>query len=241
MEKRIVISIFLVCIVLFFVSVFFVSKQYNTDVQEEVFVSSTMDAQIDVQENSRSEIEKVIPTPVSPTQQVPKKEEKKVIKDQVQQEKPQTVSILSSLDARTILETHNKERSVAGVAPLVWSASLALQAQSWTDSLSVKCIPSHASSAVRNGKGENIWAGYGYDVWNVSEMVNDWILEKQNYTYDTNTCAPGVMCGHYTQVVWNTTTEIGCGITTCSEGGDEGKILVCRYGSAGNISNKKPY
>ena len=241
MRKRILISTLLALTALFFVSVFFVSKQDGTDVQKTAILMETnKDTQIVVEEKSMPEKSKVeiVPLIEQPTKVVLEKE---VIKDVVPQEKPKPVSTLSSSDIQTILSLHNRERSSVGNNQLSWSSTLASQAQAWADSLSKTCVPSHASMSVRKGKGENIWAGYGYGVWNVSEMVSDWISEKQNYTNDTNTCAPGAMCGHYTQVVWNTTTEIGCGITTCTESGEEGKIFVCRYDPAGNISNKKPY
>jgi len=245
MRKIILVSIFLVLITLLFVSVFFVSKQYNTDVQEEVLsTESALDTEIGVQEKSQPEIkkeEKVALVSDAVSQEVLKKEENVMVKDVVQLEKLQIITGLPLLDRQTILLSHNNERNIAGVVPLAWSPTLALQAQKWADSLSKSCVPSHASVSVRNGKGENIWAGYGYGVWSVSEMVSGWILEKQNYIYNTNTCAPGAMCGHYTQVVWNETTEIGCGITSCSEGGEQGKIFVCRYSPAGNVPNKKPY
>ncbi|MBO4329990.1 MAG: hypothetical protein J5820_05070, partial [Rhodocyclaceae bacterium] len=43
--------------------------------------------------------------------------------------------------------------------------------------------------------------------------------------------------GHYTQMVWNTTTEIGCGYKVCS-----GAIqMVCNYNPPGNVCENGYY
>ena len=35
---------------------------------------------------------------------------------------------------------------------------------------------------------------------NVEDALTAWYEEKADYTYSTNACVPGRMCGHYTQV-----------------------------------------
>jgi hypothetical protein len=49
-------------------------------------------------------------------------------------------------------------------------------------------------------------------------------------------------CGHYTQVVWRTSTELGCGVASCkTQDGWNQDIWICNYGPAGNIGGQKPY
>jgi len=60
-----------------------------------------------------------------------------------------------------------------------------------------------------------------------------------DYTYSTNSCASGKVCGHYTQVVWKNSTKIGCAGVVCSNGG--GIIYGCNYDPPGNYSGQKPY
>ncbi|WP_343074945.1 CAP domain-containing protein [sulfur-oxidizing endosymbiont of Gigantopelta aegis] len=41
------------------------------------------------------------------------------------------------------------------------------------------------------------------------------------------------MCGHYTQVIWHTTQQLGCAAIACK---DKSQIWLCEYAPAGNIN-----
>jgi pathogenesis-related protein 1 len=71
-----------------------------------------------------------------------------------------------------------------------------------------------------------------------TQAIDSWGSEKENYSYATNSCAAGKVCGHYTQIIWESTTEIGCGTAVCA---DNTQIWVCNYSPAGNFVGKKPY
>jgi len=52
------------------------------------------------------------------------------------------------------------------------------------------------------------------------------------------------MCGHFTQVVWKTTTEIGCALVDCPKdtawAGYRSQFLVCQYNPGGNTAGAHP-
>ena len=45
------------------------------------------------------------------------------------------------------------------------------------------------------------------------------------------------MCGHYTQIVWETTQKVGCAKIQC----DGFDLWVCNYDPPGNWVGEKPY
>lgn len=141
---------------------------------------------------------------------------------------------LSASEKEELLAEHNKWRSKVGVSALKWSYEMEKLAIDWAYKLSrtYGCRMIHRSS----NYGENIfWANYPVTV---KYVVDYWAEERFNYDYLSDSCKPGKLCGHYTQIVWQETKEIGCGRALC-QGGEE--IWVCNYNPAGNIKGKKPY
>lgn len=141
-----------------------------------------------------------------------------------------------------VLAMHNVARSNVGVGALTWSNSIAQSAQKWSDQLKTEnCKMRHDLST---SYGENIyWAwssGASGDslISDPSEAVTMWVNEESFYSYENNTCKAGEQCGHYTQVVWENTTEVGCGVSSCTDGDTQTDVWVCRYNPAGNDGSR---
>jgi pathogenesis-related protein 1 len=85
--------------------------------------------------------------------------------------------------------------------------------------------------------GENLWMG-GVGLSSTAQQVEDWVYEKNNYHGGPYNPQPGdPVIGHYTQMVWRNTNEIGC--ATASDGTMD--FLVCRYSPLGNVRGQNPY
>ncbi len=136
-----------------------------------------------------------------------------------------------------ILAVHNAERAAVGAPPLVWSDKLAADAQVWADHLTTVGGLVHDPD---NPNGENLWMG-SQDSYGYTEMAQTWADEKAYFTYgtfpDVSSDGNWADVGHYTQMIWSGTTEIGCART--SDGTWD--YLVCRYSPAGNVIDEKPY
>lgn len=130
------------------------------------------------------------------------------------------------------LEVHNVYRAEVGIEDVSWSDELAASATEWAEELASDCSFEHS-----NGNyGENLWKGTSA-AFSIKDVVDSWGEEKQHYNYGDNSCVDGEVCGHYTQIVWEATTQVGCGVATC----DGYDVWVCQYTSQGNIVGQKPY
>lgn len=155
-------------------------------------------------------------------------------------------SALTAPQQAEMLAAHNRWRDGVRVMPLRWSASLATRAQEWADELkrARACTLAHTNAA---DIGENVFraaAIVGSDgtrqprVLAPTDIVASWADERLDYNHATNTCAPGRTCGHYTQLVWSATQEVGCGHAECEDGA---QLWVCNYSPPGNWRGQRPY
>jgi len=127
--------------------------------------------------------------------------------------------------SKSCLEAHNVNRAKhRDTPPVSWSPSLAAGAQEWAN----------ACNGMEHGStGENLYAST--DARDPSAGIQTWYDEISQYSYGAG--GFDYSTGHFTQVVWKSTTQIGCGINQCPGmfGGSSGYLLVCRYQEAGNM------
>jgi pathogenesis-related protein 1 len=150
---------------------------------------------------------------------------------------------IGAVDSTAMVAAHNHWRSEVGTPDMVWSESLAQTAQRWADHLSSDgcCAMIHSGS----GYGENIykvspvaWSNGRREIQSRSpqQIVDGWAAEAKDYDYENNTCSG--ICGHYTQIVWRDSTEMGCAAAACP---DKSQIWVCHYAPTGNVEGQRPY
>lgn len=123
------------------------------------------------------------------------------------------------------LQAHNNYRTLHGVPSVSWSETVATSAQAYADT----CPTSHSSL----GYGENLaWASPASYNPGISAIVQWWYDEEPDYDYND----PGFSSetGHFTQVVWKGTTEIGCGFATGCSTSNRANVWVCQYNPPGN-------
>ncbi|CAD6226964.1 unnamed protein product [Miscanthus lutarioriparius] len=136
------------------------------------------------------------------------------------------------------VKPHNAARAAVGVGPVSWDENVAAFARSYAVQRQGDCRLVHSGGGP-NGYGENIfWGSSGKD-WTASDAIGWWVGEKPDYDYNSNSCAKGKVCGHYTQVVWRKSTAIGCARVVCNNGG--GVFITCNYNPPGNYAGEKPY
>ena len=121
------------------------------------------------------------------------------------------------------LNPHNSARAQVRVGPMRWNNTVA----------------TYARRLVHSGGpyGENIaWSSGDLSG---TDAVRLWVAEKADYDYNSNSCAAGKVCGHYTQVVWRNSVHLGCAKVRCNN--NRGTFIVCNYDPRGNIIGQRPY
>jgi len=151
--------------------------------------------------------------------------------------------------ARRLLDAHNRERAMVGAQPLQWDADLAAHAASYGPALASLRRLVHSPRESRPGERENL-AMAAHATLTPEQLVELWAREKN----ELQPGALGLGCptkfgcmtfpaasrtgrwedvAHYTQMVWPTTTRIGCAIFAA-----DWDYLICRYSPPGNIDGK---
>lgn len=133
----------------------------------------------------------------------------------------------SGLDAtaQAFVDAHNAYRAKHCAPPLAWSAELAKVAQNWANELQRQgCAFEHSNQQTY---GENL-AGGTRGALDPKATVAMWYDEVKTYNFGGGGFS--METGHFTQVVWTATTQVGCGWVTCKQM----DIIVCNYNPAGN-------
>jgi len=155
---------------------------------------------------------------------------------------------LTSAEIQEILRVHNAARSEVNVPPLKWNCKLANFAQNWVN----RDVWEHSSSEDRRKiivgsySGENLAAAAPSSENIATNGPTSWLEEKAFWNNDSLSCQAGEVCGHYTQMVWRDTTEVGCGVNRKSSamGGkwtQNSVYLSCVYNPGGNIGGRRPF
>eukprot|EP01128_Nolandella_sp_AFSM9_P001250 TRINITY_DN1135_c0_g1_i2.p1 TRINITY_DN1135_c0_g1~~TRINITY_DN1135_c0_g1_i2.p1 ORF type:complete len:244 (+),score=32.32 TRINITY_DN1135_c0_g1_i2:163-894(+) len=150
-------------------------------------------------------------------------------------------------DKDEVLRLHNEEKTRWGLTSLYsWDFDLERSAQDVSD----RCNWGHSGDDERlalymgySGKnqteaksvGENLAAAASSSGISSVDILG-WINERTDWTCLSDSCAADKVCGHYTQMVRDISTRLGCGAKVCTAGNpfdttkyDTWTILTCHY------------
>ncbi|XP_072513444.1 cysteine-rich secretory protein LCCL domain-containing 1 [Salminus brasiliensis] len=162
---------------------------------------------------------------------------------------------ISSSDMQAILDLHNKLRAqvyppASNMEYMVWDTELERTAEEWAET----CLWEHGPAGLLPQIGQNLGVHWGRYRPPTSH-VQAWYDEVKDYSFPyPQECNPhcpftctGPVCTHYTQLVWATSSRIGCAINVCYDMNVWGQIwakavyLVCNYSPKGNWWGHAPY
>lgn len=138
------------------------------------------------------------------------------------------------------VKSHNDKRCLHGSQKLDWDANLASQSQVYAN----KCEWKHSGM---DGVGENLSMFASTSESNLlsdnpaTRAMQGW-YDKELPMYDFSSPGFSMATGHFTQVVWASTTKVGCGVALCPAGtiasNMQSVYVVCQYGPPGNYQSK---
>uniref|UniRef100_A0A8C6UBG8 Cysteine-rich secretory protein LCCL domain containing 1a n=1 Tax=Neogobius melanostomus TaxID=47308 RepID=A0A8C6UBG8_9GOBI len=149
---------------------------------------------------------------------------------------------ITDSDAQLILDLHNKLRGqvyppASNMEYMVWDTELERSAEEWAET----CLWEHGPAGLLPQIGQNLGAHWGrYQP--PTFHVQAWYDEVKDFSYpypqECNPYCPfrcsGPVCTHYTQVVWATSSRVGCIWA-------KAVYLVCNYSPKGNWWGHAPY
>lgn len=167
---------------------------------------------------------------------------------------------LTAYEKQTIVDAHNRLRQsvalgqvssqppAANMMEMVWDDELAATAQRWAD----QCTPAHDRAAQREvGRfpvGQNLAATWttrppseqADSEPDFMKQINAWFDEVHIFGFKPINGGHGT--GHYSQLVWGETSQVGCGYTFYYDPSrGYTKLYVCNYGPGGNVIGSNPY
>ena len=148
---------------------------------------------------------------------------------------------LTEEDKAAALQIHNNARTDVGVPPLTWSEALANDAAAWAKNMASRDQMYHSQNNSREGQGENLYMTTATDREHSGRNASQaWYEEIQLYTYaPINSGANDFAAiGHYTQMIWKNTTEVGMALAVSKSGAT---YVVARYSPPGNFVGETPY
>ena len=161
------------------------------------------------------------------------------------QKEPQTkaININEFKDAHIALLEHNRLRRIHfSNTPLQYSKKVEYDAQQYANYLAKTGQFEHDPKNLSHKYGENLYAFSLNKTPNLARIIQKWYDEKQYYTYGTQACVRGKMCGHYTQIIWKESKLLGCASAQYKKGRFKGGyVTVCKYYPYGNIVGQNPY
>lgn len=136
-----------------------------------------------------------------------------------------------------VLKLMNEKRRLHGSPPLVWCDSCAKTAQSYAQSLASTRTFAHGMlrDASGNPVGQNLaCATTPTGVWPATNAVTMWYDEVKLYDFKNPAFSPST--GHFTALVWKSTTKVGIGSATVNGY----TVVVANFSSPGNVRGQFP-
>nr|XP_046229013.1 serotriflin-like [Scatophagus argus] len=147
----------------------------------------------------------------------------------------------TSSEQAQIVNKHNelrRKQSASNMLEMSWSSEAAANAQRWANTCSMKHSSDSSRKISTSGCGENLYKSSYKNSW--SNAIQSWYDEVKDWRYGVGSINGGVV-GHFTQVVWYRSNQVGCAMAHCPNSRKYKYFYVCHYCPPGNYGYTHPY
>ncbi|KAM4593696.1 C-type lectin domain family 18 member A-like [Odontesthes bonariensis] len=135
-----------------------------------------------------------------------------------------------------IVAQHNRLRSrvrpmAANMQKMEWNQRLAILANEQAVLCHTDSSLQHTSSFSHVGWNTHLFV---HGVSSFHDIIDAWFEEGVDFLYLNGRCRENATCQHYTQLVWATSSQVGCASQLCLRDGNLWEIFVCAYYPGGN-------
>ncbi|XP_028648478.2 cysteine-rich venom protein-like [Erpetoichthys calabaricus] len=143
---------------------------------------------------------------------------------------------------KIIVDKHNAVRgsvipTATNMIKIGWSTEAAANAEQWAKTCSMNHSPPKERTISKGSCGENLFMSSNAVPWD--SAIQKWEDEKKDYVFGKDP-QNGKVVGHYTQLVWASSNQVGCAVTYCPKSPYK-YFYVCQYCPPGNYKNTNPY
>jgi len=157
-------------------------------------------------------------------------------------------STMTDAQKQEVVKAHNDLRAqepASNMMTLSWNEDLAARAQELVNT----CNYEHGmqTDCSDNYIGQNLYladgGSQGFPALDMTAASAFWYSERKDFDFGSKTCTTGENdCGHWSQVVWANTREVGCGTAQCPQmtgsAYTNALYIACNYRVGGNVANQ---
>ncbi|XP_073529041.1 cysteine-rich venom protein-like [Phyllobates terribilis] len=141
--------------------------------------------------------------------------------------KKEIVDLMNKLRAKVV-------PSASNMLQVEWSEEAAQNAEKWANKCTLKHSKAEDRKISRYGCGENLYMSTNNATW--AHAIVTQFDEYRDFEYGKGAKTKTSVVGHYTQIVWATSWEVGCAVARCP-GKDFEYYYVCQQCPAGNVNS----
>uniref|UniRef100_A0A3B3HWK2 C-type lectin domain family 18 member A n=1 Tax=Oryzias latipes TaxID=8090 RepID=A0A3B3HWK2_ORYLA len=130
-----------------------------------------------------------------------------------------------------IVALHNRLRSrvrpmAANMQKMEWDGRMAILAEKQAMRCGADLSPQNGPFSRHIGWNTHLST---HRIASFSDIIHAWFEEGNDFFFLSGKCRENAACQHYTQLVWATSSHVGCASQLCLRDGDIWEIFVCAY------------